>query len=68
VFKLIASIYERLVKANQLIKAKVDLDCEKDEVKKVINSASEADLKKFKQTCTVERFKLFINALVGTLS
>lgn len=67
-FKLIASIYERLVKAQQLIKAKVDLDCEKDEVKEFIKATDEAELISFKERCSVERFKLFINALVGTLS
>lgn len=68
VFKLIASIYERLVKAKQLIRSKVETDMEKSEVLEIIDIKDEAELTKFKEQVIVERFKLFINALIGTLS
>lgn len=67
VFKTIASIYERLVKAKQLVSAKVDSDLERDEIKAVVNKEGQ-ELATFKQKAKVERFKLFVNALVGTLS
>ena len=67
VFKTIASIYERLVKAQQLISAKVDQDCERQEIKDVIGLSGE-ELTTFKQQSTIERFKLFINAVIGSLS
>ena len=65
---MIASIYERLVKARQLIKSKVDLDLQKDEIREVIGIEDEAKLNTFKEQAVVERFKLFINALIGTMS
>ena len=68
VFKLIASIYERLVKAKQLIRSKVETDMVKIEVIEIIDIKDEAELTKFKEQVIVERFKLFINALIGTLS
>ena len=67
VFKTVASIYERLVKAKQLIKEKVDQDCERDEIKEIIGLSGEK-LDNFKQQTVIERFKLFINACMGTLS
>lgn len=71
VFKMIASIYERLVKAKQLIAHKVDQDLQKAEILEVLGFASDAaeeSLKNYREQVCVERFKLFINALVGTLS
>ena len=41
VFKMIATIYERLVKAKKLISEKVQLDCDKDpEVKQLLEKLS----------------------------
>jgi len=67
VFKTIASIYERLVKAKQLIAEKVEMDFKRSDVKDIV-SFDDENLALFKKRVTVERFKLFINALVGTLS
>ena len=67
VFKTIASIYERLVKAKQLISAKVELDCERSDIVETIGLTGE-QLTMFKQQTIIERFKLFINAVIGTLS
>jgi len=68
VFKTIASIYERLRKAQQLITAKVDLDLSKSEIKEVIGAKTESEMATYRDEVIVERFKLFINALIGTLS
>lgn len=55
------------MKAKQLVAAKVDSDLEKDEIKAVVGLEAD-ELASFKQKAKVERFKLFVNALVGTLS
>ena len=52
---MIASIYERLVKARQLIKSKVDLDLQKDEIREVVGIEEEAKLSTFKEQVVVER-------------
>ena len=68
VLKTIASIYERLSKAQQLIREKVDLDLKRQDVLEVVGIDDPAKLKQFRDEAVVERFKLFINALIGTLS
>ena len=68
VFKTIASIYERLSKAQQLIREKVELDLKRSDIRDVIGIEDPAELEAFGREATVERFKLFINALIGTLS
>ena len=67
VFKTIASIYERLVKGRQLIAEKVEMDLKRSEVKDIVGLDGK-NLASFKEQVIIERFKLFINALVGTLS
>ena len=49
VFKSFATIYERLRKASQLIRQKVDLDLEKQEIRDVVGISDELALEKFKQ-------------------
>ena len=68
VLKTIASIYERLSKAQQLIREKVDLDLKRQDVLEEIGIDDPTKLKQFRDEAVVERFKLFINALIGTLS
>ena len=68
VFKSIATIYERFVKAKQLIKQRVDIDLQRADIKEVVGISDPAALDDFKEKVCVERFKLFVNALVGTLS
>lgn len=55
------------MKAKQLISAKVEKDLERDDIKAIVNKEGQA-LADFKQRAKIERFKLFINAVVGTLS
>ena len=68
VFKSIATIYERLSKAQQLIAEKVDLDLQKPEIRAAVGISDPAELAAYRDTAVVERFKLFVNALIGTLS
>ena len=70
VFKTIASIYERLVMAHELITRKVERDLQRDDIKQVIQkSDTEMDVSEAtKNEIIKERFKLFICALIGTLS
>ena len=63
-----ASIYERLKKAKQLIAEKIDKDMQKDEIKEIFEGFTTEEINRFKAQANVERFKLFINAVIGTLS
>ena len=46
----------------------MDLDLEKSEIRDVVGITDDEKLAVFKDQVVVERFKLFINALIGTLS
>ena len=73
VFKMFATIYERIVKAKQLIVAKVDEDLSKESIKEVLKldvGAEEYEklLTIFKKELIEERFEIFQSAVIGTLS
>ena len=51
-----------------MIREKVDLDLKRQDVLEVVGIDDPAKLKQFRDEAVVERFKLFINALIGTLS
>ena len=68
VFKTIASIYERLSKAQQLIAEKVDLDLKRLDVQALFIDKNEQEKAILRNQAVVERFKLFVNAVIGTLS
>lgn len=63
---MIATIYERLVKARQLIAEKVSEDLAKDTIKEVIPKPE--CLEQFKQAVVESRFDFFIKIVIGTLS
>lgn len=46
----------------------MDLDLTRSDIRDAINIEDPAELKSFRDAAVVERFKLFINALIGTLS
>ena len=73
VFKLLATIYERLVKAKQLVKEKVEEDLKKEETLELVGMAGEDEetqkrLAAFKEDAIRERFSMMVSATVGTLS
>ena len=68
VYKTIASIYERLSKAQQLIAEKVDLDMKREDVSEIFADKTDAQKAVLRNQAVVERFKLFVNAVIGTLS
>lgn len=69
VFKMISTIYERLVKAKNLIADKVQLDFDKDaEVKELIKDHSPDSVAELHKSMSEERYRIFISAVIGTLS
>ena len=73
VFKLLATIYERLVKAQQLIREKVEEDLKSKENLELISMAgddeeTQAKLKDFKVKATRERFAMMVSAMISNMS
>lgn len=73
VFKMVSTIYERLMKARQLINEKVNDDMAKESVKAVFklengDRVSDEVFAKFKKELIEERFEIFTSAVIGTLS
>ena len=73
VFKMISTIYERLIKARQLITEKVNDDMAKPNIKEVFISEkgeplSDDKLASFKKELIEERFEILLSAVIGTLS
>ena len=73
VFKMIATIYERLVKAKQLIQAKVEDDLANRELLEVVcmtadDDVTKAKLKVFKESASRERFSMMVSAVVSNMA
>ena len=73
VFKLVATIYERLVKAKQLVRTKVEEDLAKTETLEALGLAddskeTQSKLNDFKISAITERFSMLISSLIGTIS
>ena len=73
VFKLLATIYERLVKAQQLIREKVEEDLRNKENLELIGLAgddeeTQARLSDFKAKASKERFAMMVSAMISNIS
>ena len=73
VFKLLATIYERLVKAQQLIREKVEEDLRNKENLELIGLAgddeeTQARLIEFKAKASKERFAMMVSAMISNIS
>ena len=73
VFKLLATIYERLVKAQQLIRGKVEDDLKSKEVREIIGMTADdhetqAKFEAFKAKATKERFAMMVSAMISNMS
>lgn len=67
VFKLVVTIYERLVFAKRLISEKVDQDLA-NEANSVLISLTQEEQTRFAEECKAERFRLYLRAVIGTVS
>lgn len=46
----------------------MDLDLKRPEIRSIVGIDDATEVEKFRNAVVVERFKLFVNALIGTLS
>ena len=73
VFKMLATIYERLVKAKQLIQAKVEDDLANRELLEVISLTADDEetktkLEAFKASASRERFSMMVSAVISNMA